>query len=142
MMAVLAALTSRLGLGVLALGLLVAAFSFAGKAREFRSENKSLRADIVTTNEAWAGCRSDLATQKAQNLELRGALDVQNAAVQDWKRRAEQVQSEAERKVAKARREAADYRAKARRVLAAKPQSPDRCQAASQLYVEAFGAGQ
>ncbi len=135
----LAALTSRLGLGVIGVGAIIAALLLATNLGKAHGTIKGLKADLVSTNEAWGVCRSDLAIQQAQNLELRGALDVQNAAVQDWKRKAERVQAEADRKLAKARKEAADYRAQARRIMAAKPQSPDRCQAASQLYLEAFG---
>lgn len=136
----LAALTSRLGLGIIGIGAIIAALVLALNLGKAHGTIRGLNADLVSTNEAWGKCRSDLAIQQAQNLELRGALDVQNAAVQDWKRKAERVQAEADRKLAKARKEAADYRAQARRLMAAKPQSPDRCQAASELYLEAAGS--
>src|SRR5690606_21809704 len=91
----LAALTSRLGLGIIGVGAIIAALLLATNLGKAHGTIKSLKADLVSTNEAWGECRADLAIQQAQNLELRGALDVQNAAVQDWKRKAERVQAEA-----------------------------------------------
>lgn len=135
-------LTSRLGLSVIGIGAALAALTLAVNLGKANGTIRALKKDLVTTNEAWGKCRSDLTVQQAQNLELRGKIDVQNAEIQEWKRKGDAIQAEADRKLAKARREAADYRAQVRRVMAAKPQGQDRCKAASQLYLDSFGAGQ
>lgn len=137
-----AALTSRLGLATVGVGAICLCLVLGLNLGKAHKAIRDLKADLVTTNEAWGKCRSDLALEKTNALELRGALEAQNEAVRVWKLRADQLQADAERKVARARQEAAQYRAEAKRIMAARAKGPDRCAAASQLYLQAFGAGQ
>lgn len=115
--------------GALALGMVVVtAFALMG-ADAAKRQNKVLRADLVTTNQAWGECRADLST-------ARGQVEEQSAQVRAWKAQAAQVQKDADAKVAKAREEAAQYRRRAERLSALPTPSAGQCEAAAALYVQ------
>lgn len=115
--------------GGLALILLVfAVFAWMGEGAAKR-QNKELRADLVTTNQAWGECKAERATAQGQVAE-------QTAQVQAWKDTANRVQREADAAVAKARQEAAQYRERAARLAARPTPSAGQCEAAAALYVE------
>lgn len=115
--------------GGLALILLVfAVFAWMGEGAAKR-QNKELRADLVTTNQAWGECKADLATAQ-------GTVELQNGQVQAWKAKADQVQRDADAAVAKARQEAAQYRKRADRLAKLPTPAAGQCEAAAALYVE------
>lgn len=94
-----------------------------------KRQNKELRADLVTTNQAWGECRANL-------TQANGEIEQQTAQVQAWKDTANRVQREADAAVAKARQEAAQYRTRAARLAARPTPSAGQCEAAAALYVE------
>ena len=94
-----------------------------------KAQNKELRADLVTTNQAWGECKAERANAQAQ-------VDEQTAQVRQWKAKAETVQREADAAVAKARREAAQYRKRADRLARIPTPAAGQCEAAAALYVE------
>ncbi len=106
----------------------VAVFAFMGEAAAKR-QNKELRADLVTTNQAWGECKATL-------TQANGELAEQTAQVQAWKDEATRVQRDADAKVAKARQEAAQYRHRAERLSALPTPSAGQCEAAAALYVQ------
>ena len=115
--------------GALALVMLVfAVFALMGAAAAKR-QNRELRADLVTTNQAWGECKADLST-------ARGQVEEQSAQVRAWKAQAAQVQKDADAKVAKARAEAEQYRRRADRLAAIPTPTAGQCAAASALYVQ------
>ena len=115
--------------GALALVMLVfAVFAFMGEAAAKR-QNKELSADLVTTNQAWGECKATLA-------QANGEIEQQTAQVQAWKDTAARVQQEADKAVAKARQEAAQYRRRAERLSALPTPSAGQCEAAAALYVQ------
>lgn len=115
--------------GALALGMVVVtAFALMG-ADAAKRQNRELRADLVTTNQAWGECRADLST-------ARGQVEEQSAQVRAWKAQAAQVQKDADARVAKARQEAAQYRRRAERLSAIPTPSAGQCEAAAALYVQ------
>lgn len=106
----------------------IAAFAALGE-RAAKAQNKELRADLVTTNQAWGECKADLST-------ARGTVEQQNADIKAWKDTANRVQREADAAVAKARQEAAQYRTRAARLAARPAPAAGQCEAAAALYVE------
>lgn len=115
--------------GALALLMLVfAVFAWMG-ADAAKRQNRELRADLVTTNQAWGECRADLST-------ARGQVEEQSAQVRAWRAQAAQVQKDADARVAKARQEAAQYRRRAERLSAIPTPSAGQCEAAAALYVQ------
>lgn len=115
--------------GALALVMVVVAvFAWMG-ADAAKRQNRELRADLVTTNQAWGECRADLST-------ARGQVEEQSAQVRAWKAQAAQVQKDADARVAKARQEAAQYRRRAERLSALPTPSAGQCEAAAALYVQ------
>lgn len=115
--------------GALALVMVVVAvFAWMGEAAAKR-QNKDLRADLVTTNQAWGECRATL-------TQANGELATQTAQVQAWKDEATRVQRDADARVAKARQEAAQYRRRAERLAALPTPSAGQCEAAAALYVQ------
>ena len=103
-------------------------FAWMGEGAAKR-QVKDLRADLVTTNQAWGECKADLST-------ARGQVEEQSAQVRAWKAQAAQVQKDADAKVAKARQEAAQYRRRAERLSALPTPSAGQCEAAAALYVQ------
>jgi len=115
--------------GALALVMLVVAvFAWMG-ADAAKRQNRELRADLVTTNQAWGECRATL-------TQANGELATQTAQVQAWKDEATRVQRDADARVAKARQEAAQYRRRAERLAAIPTPSAGQCEAAAALYVQ------
>lgn len=115
--------------GALALVMVVVAvFAWMGEAAAKR-QNKDLRADLVTTNQAWGECKATL-------TQANGELATQTAQVQAWKDEATRVQRDADARVAKARQEAAQYRRRAERLSAIPTPSAGQCEAAAALYVQ------
>lgn len=115
--------------GALALGMVVVtAFALMG-ADAAKRQNKVLRADLVTTNQAWGECKATL-------TQANGELAEQTAQVQAWKAQAAQVQKDADARIAKARQEAAQYRRRAERLSALPTPSAGQCEAAAALYVQ------
>lgn len=115
--------------GALALVMVVVAvFAWMG-ADAAKRQNKELRADLVTTNQAWGECKATL-------TQANGELATQTAQVQAWKAQAAQVQKDADARVAKARQEAAQYRRRAERLAALPTPSAGQCEAAAALYVQ------
>ena len=115
--------------GALALVMLVfAVFAWMGEGAAKR-QNKELRADLVTTNQAWGECKATLA-------QANGEIEQQTAQVQAWKDTAARVQQEADRAVARARQEAAQYRKRADRLAKLPTPTAGQCEAAAALYVE------
>ena len=115
--------------GALALVMVVVAvFAFMGEAAAKR-QNRELRADLVTTNQAWGECKATL-------TQANGELATQTAQVQAWKDTAARVQQEADKAVAKARQEAAQYRKRADRLAKLPTPTAGQCAAASALYVQ------
>ena len=108
--------------------IVIAAFASLGE-RAAKQQNKELRADLVTTNQAWGECKADLAT-------ARGTVEQQNKDIQDWKDKADQVQRDADAAVAKARQEAAQYRKRADRLAKLPTPAAGQCEAAAALYVQ------
>jgi len=115
--------------GALALVMVVVAVFALMGADAAKRQNKELRADLVTTNQAWGECRADLST-------ARGQVEEQSAQVRAWKAQAAQVQKDADARVAKARQEAAQYRRRAERLSALPTPSAGQCEAAAALYVQ------
>jgi len=115
--------------GALALVMVVVAvFAWMG-ADAAKRQNRELRADLVTTNQAWGECKATL-------TQANGELATQTAQVQAWKDEATRVQRDADAKVAKARQEAAQYRRRAERLSALPTPSAGQCEAAAALYVQ------
>ncbi|WP_374453827.1 hypothetical protein [Phenylobacterium sp.] len=108
--------------------LVIAAFASLGE-RAAKQQNKELRADLVTTNQAWGECKADLAS-------ARGVVAEQDAQVKAWKAKADQVQRDADEAVAKARQEAAQYRKRADRLAKLPTPTAGQCEAAAALYVQ------
>ena len=106
----------------------ITAFASLGEQAAKR-QNKELRADLVTTNQAWGECRATLA-------QANGEIATQTAQVQAWKDTAARVQQEADKAVAKARQEAAQYRKRADRLAALPAPAAGQCEAAAALYVQ------
>ncbi|MCX7584997.1 hypothetical protein [Phenylobacterium sp. 58.2.17] len=94
-----------------------------------KAQNKELRADLVTTNQAWGECKATLA-------QANGEIEQQTAQVQAWKAKADAVQREADAAVAKARQEAAQYRKRADRLARIPTPTAGQCEAAAALYVQ------
>ena len=115
--------------GALALVMVVVAVFALMGADAAKRQNRELRADLVTTNQAWGECRADLST-------ARGQVEEQSAQVRAWKAQAAQVQKDADAKVARARQEAAQYRRRAERLSAIPTPSAGQCEAAAALYVQ------
>ena len=108
--------------------IVIAAFASLGE-RAAKQQNKELRADLVTTNQAWGECKADLATAQ-------GTVELQNTAIRSWEETAKRVQSEADAAVAKARQEAAQYRKRADRLAKLPTPAAGQCEAAAALYVQ------
>ncbi len=106
----------------------ITAFAALGEQAAKR-QNKELRADLVTTNQAWGECKATLA-------QANGEIAQQTAQVQAWKDTAARVQREADKAVAKARQEAAQYRKRADRLAAIPTPATGQCEAAAALYVQ------
>lgn len=106
----------------------ITAFASLGEQAAKR-QNKELRADLVTTNQAWGECKATLA-------QANGEIEQQTAQVQAWKDTAARVQQEADRAVARARQEAAQYRQRADRLAKLPTPAAGQCEAAAALYVE------
>lgn len=103
-------------------------FAWMGESAAKR-QIQDLRADLVTTNQAWGECKATL-------TQANGELAEQTAQVQAWKAQAAQVQKDADARVAKARQEAAQYRRRAERLAAIPTPSAGQCEAAAALYVQ------
>ena len=115
--------------GALALGMVVVtAFALMG-ADAAKRQNKVLRADLVTTNQAWGECKATLA-------QANGEIEQQTAQVKAWKDKADQVRRDADAAVAKARQEAAQYRKRADRLAKLPTPAAGQCEAAAALYVQ------
>lgn len=108
--------------------IVIAAFASLGE-RAAKQQNKELRADLVTTNQAWGECKATLA-------QANGEIEQQTAQVQAWKAKADQVQRDADAAVAKARQEAAQYRKRADRLAKLPTPAAGQCEAAAALYVQ------
>lgn len=106
----------------------ITAFASLGEQAAKR-QNKELRADLVTTNQAWGECRANL-------TQANGEIAMQTAQVQAWKDTAASVQQEADRAVAKARQDAAQYRKRADRLARIPTPTAGQCEAAAALYVQ------
>lgn len=106
----------------------ITAFAALGEQAAKR-QNKELRADLVTTNQAWGECKATLA-------QANGEIEQQTAQVQAWKAKADQVRRDADAAVAKARQEAAQYRKRADRLAKLPTPAAGQCEAAAALYVE------
>lgn len=106
----------------------IAAFAALGE-KAAKAQNKELRADLVTTNQAWGECKADLST-------ARGTVEQQNADIKAWKDTASRVQREADAAVAKARQEAAQYRKRADRLAKLPTPTAGQCEAAAALYMQ------
>ena len=106
----------------------ITAFAALGEQAAKR-QNKELRADLVTTNQAWGECRATLA-------QANGEIEQQTAQVQAWKAKADQVRRDADAAVAKARQEAAQYRKRADRLAKLPTPAAGQCEAAAALYVQ------
>lgn len=106
----------------------ITAFASLGEQAAKR-QNKDLRADLVTTNQAWGECRATLA-------QANGEIEQQTAQVKAWKAKADQVRRDADAAVAKARQEAAQYRKRADRLAKLPTPAAGQCEAAAALYVQ------
>lgn len=106
----------------------ITAFASLGEQAAKR-QNKELRADLVTTNQAWGECKATLA-------QANGEIEQQTTQVQAWKDTAARVQQEADKAVAKARQEAAQYRKRADRLAKLPTPTAGQCEAAAALYMQ------
>lgn len=129
-------LKSRLFLGLVGGGAVLLCLVLGWQLGAAHMAVRSLKKDLVATADELAGCKGDLEWSRSQVVGLRGHIDAQNTAIDDWKRKAADVEAEADRRVAQARADAAQYRARAAKLAKAKAPAGDRCTAASRLYVE------
>ncbi|HJR83459.1 MAG TPA: hypothetical protein VJ775_05985 [Sphingomicrobium sp.] len=127
----IALLSSRLLLGSVSVVGVIASLFLALQLGRAHGTIKGLNKDIVTTNDAWKACQ---VREAAANVRIQ----VQNGEIEDWRQKAQDAQTQADRRVAQARREAQAYRER-NRVLAARQPVGDHCAAASALYVEEIG---
>lgn len=130
----LAALTSRLGLGVIGIGAIIAALVLATNLGKAHGTIKSLKADLVTQEEGWGACRRDLAKSEAEAIGLRGTVLELDAANRRIIADSEQIKRNSEAKLAEARRQIANYRRQAEAIRTAKVEG-DQCQWAQDFHV-------
>jgi small-conductance mechanosensitive channel len=97
----------------------------------FKAERRADRADQVAKQ-----ARADLATCQGNVINLDAARKAQNSAVESLQRQAEARVAESRKAAQQARAVAQSYREEAARILAARPGSVDRCDAARKLIEE------
>lgn len=121
-------LAAAIGTLIVLAMVVVALFAWLGE-RAAKQQNAELRQDLVTTNQAWGECKATLA-------QANGEIEQQTADIQTWKDTADRAQREADKAVARARQEAAQYRKRADRLARLPTPTAGQCAAAAALYVQ------
>lgn len=114
---------------ILALGFGVS--QCAGKVR--------VEGQLAKAEKALSSAQSDLSTCRGNVTTLRASVAAQNEAVEALRREGEARVAESAKAVRSARAVAESARRDAARILAMKPASADRCEAARRLIAEVVG---
>lgn len=102
--------------------------------------HRSTQKQLVAAGKKLDAANTELGACRAESLQLSSDVTYQTAKVQDWKAEAIAAEKEADKRVAAAQRQADGYRSRAASLLAAETSDPDRCAAASRLYMETIGS--
>lgn len=113
-------------LGVVAV--LCLALSVSQCTRAVKAEHRAGRAEKLAV-----AVQADLSTCRTNTSALKAAVDRQNDALDGLKAEADAKVAQSRKAVSAARSVAESARQEARRILAVKPGSADRCEAASML---------
>lgn len=130
----IALLSNRLFLWIAGGGAIIAALFLALNLGKAHGTIRGLKKDLVTQEEGWSACRSDLRKSEAEAAGLRGTVLELDAANRRLIADSDQMKRNLEAKVAEARRQVANYRRQADAIRTAKVEG-DQCQWAQDFHV-------
>lgn len=130
----LALFTNRLLLWFVGGGAIVAALVLALNLGKAHGTIRGLKKDLVTQEEGWSTCRSDLSKSEAEAAGLRGTVLELDAANQRLIADSDRLQRDLDAKVAAARKQVERYRREADAIRTAKVDG-DQCQWAQDFHV-------